>query len=149
MKQGLYCIFFYGLIIAGCNSTAGKSAKLEAIIKDSSEYTTIQWVDSAVDFGTAKMGETVNIVFRCRNTGNKALYLYEVRPGCGCTVADYTKTPIAPGKEGEINARFDTKKSHPGMVNKTIYFSANNSNEVTSYLKFSGTILPVDSLQNK
>lgn len=148
MKQVLYCIFFCGVIAAGCSSTEGKPAKLDAVMKDSSQYTTIEWLDSSIDFGTAKMGEMVNIVFRCRNTGNKPLYLYEVRPGCGCTLADYTKTPIAPGKEGEITARFDTKKSHPGVVNKTVYFSANNSNEVSSYLKFSGTILP-DSTNNK
>lgn len=149
MKQALYSIFFCGLIAAGCNSSSGKSSGVEAVIKDSSKYTTIQWLDSSVDFGTAKMGEMVDIVFRCRNTGDKPLYLYEVRPGCGCTVADYTKTPIAPGKEGVINAKFDTKKSHPGEVRKTVFFSANNSNEVNSYLKFSGTILPEGPTQNK
>ena len=149
MKQVLYYTFFCAIIVAGCNSAESKSPDVEAVIKDSSRYTTIQWLDSSIDFGSAKMGEMVNIIFRCRNTGSKPLYLYEVRPGCGCTVADYTKTPIAPGKEGEINAQFDTKKSHPGVVHKTIYVSANNSNEVSSYLQFSGTILPVDSSQNK
>ncbi len=53
------------------------------------------------------MGDIVDINFTCKNTGDKPLYLVYVRPSCGCTVADYTKEPIPPGKEGKIDAQFD------------------------------------------
>ena len=145
MKQILIFFMAGSLIATSCNSTDKTPETVESVIKDSSKYTTIQWLDTSVDFGTKTMGDMVAITFRCKNTGDKPLYLYNVHPSCGCTLADYTKEPIAPGKEGKIDAQFDTKKSHPGEVHKTVFFSANNSNRVSSYLKFSGTILPSDS----
>lgn len=140
MKRFLFFIAVSGLIITSCNNAEKTPAEIAAIKKDSSNYTTIQWLDTSIDFGSKKMGEIVNITFRCKNTGNKSLYLYDVHPGCGCTVADYTKEPITPGKEGKITARFDTKKSHPGEVHKTVAVSSNNSNYAPLKLKFSGVI---------
>jgi hypothetical protein len=129
-----------------CNSAADKAPQdVASIRKDSSKFTTIQWLDTAIDFGTAKKGEKVIITFRCKNTGDKPLYLFDVRPGCGCTLADYTKEPIAPGKEGKIDAQFDTNKGIVGSVHKTVSASSNTSNDATRTLKFSGTVLPADS----
>lgn len=141
MKQFLFFIVTV-FVIASCNSAASDAPNdLEALRKDSSKFTTIQWVDSAVNFGEKKMGETVNIIFRCKNTGDKPLYLIYVRPSCGCTVANYTKEPIAPGKEGKIEAQFDTKKSHPGDVHKSIFVTANNINPAPQALTFTGRVL--------
>lgn len=145
MKHLLVFIFAGSLIAASCNSSDKAPENVETVMKDSSKYTTIQWLDTAIDFGSRKMGDMVAITFRCKNTGDKPLYLYNVHPSCGCTLADYTKEPIAPGKEGKIDAQFDTKKSHPGEVHKTVFFSANNSNKVGNYLKFSGIVLAADS----
>ena len=138
----LFFFIIVGFIISSCNSSADKTPNdLEALRKDSSKFTTIQWLDTAVDFGSRKMGEVVNLTFRFKNTGDKPLYLIYVRPSCGCTVADYTKTPIAPGQEGKVDAQFDTKKSHQGDVHKVIFITANNSNRAPGTLAFSGEIL--------
>lgn len=32
-----------------------------------------------------------------------------MRRGCGCTVPDWPREPIAPGKMGEIKVEFDSK----------------------------------------
>jgi hypothetical protein len=148
MKKIFLLIGICAIAAVACNNTEGNAADVESVMKDSSKYTTIQWLDTSIDFGSRKMGDVVNIVFRCKNTGDKPLYLNQVHPGCGCTVADYTKTPIAPGAMGQVNAQFDTKKSHPGEVHKTIFVSANNSNRVDNYLRFSGTVLAADSTQS-
>ncbi len=147
MKKILLLVGICAIAAVACNNADSNPAEVESVMKDSSKYTTIQWLDTSIDFGSRKMGDVVNIVFRCKNTGDKPLYLYQVHPGCGCTVADYTKTPIAPGAMGQVNAQFDTKKSHPGEVHKTIFVSANNSNKVDNYLRFSGTVLAADSTQ--
>ena len=149
MKQLLFFVVIAvgGLVATSCNTAAKTPGDAAAVMQDSSRYTTIQWLDTAIDFGTAKMGEVVSITFRCKNTGDKPLYLFNVQPSCGCTLADYTKEPIAPGQEGRIDAQFDTKKSHPGEVHKTVFVSANNSNKVTANLKFSGIVLASDSSQ--
>ena len=142
----LMCLF---LFLTACNQQGKNADDAASIMQDSTKYTTIQWQDSAIDFGTKKMGEVVNITFRCTNTGKKALYLFDVKPGCGCTLVDYTKTPIEPGKQGIIEAKFDTKKSHPGNVHKTVYVNSNSSNTHIPYLRFSGMVIQADSTIKK
>ncbi len=146
MKKYILILTCLILFFAACNQQ-GKNTDddVKSIMQDSSKYTTIKWQDSAIDFGTKKMGEVVNITFNCTNTGSKPLYLFDVRPGCGCTLVDYTKTPIEPGKQGLIEAKFDTKKSHSGNVHKTVYVNSNSLNTHIPYLRFSGTIIPADS----
>ena len=97
-------IISFGLLITACQQSEKSNNDVASIMKDSTKFTTIQWQDSAIDFGTKKMGDIVNITFHCTNTGNKPLYLFDVRPGCGCTLVDYTKQPIEPGKQGKIEA---------------------------------------------
>ena len=145
MKHFLSLIILCSLITVACNNTEKPPADVASIMKDSSQYTTLHWADSAIDFGTRKMGEIVNITFTCTNTGNKPLYLSEVRPSCGCTLVDYSKAPIAPGQQGKIEAQFDTKKSHPGEVHKSVFVHT-NTNSTLRYLTFSGTI--ADSTSN-
>ncbi len=144
MKQILSFITLCGLIAMSCNTAEKSPQDVEAIMQDTSKYTTIKWQDTAINFGTKKMGEIVNITFACTNTGSKALYLYDVKPSCGCTLVDYSKAAIAPGEQGKIEAQFDTKKSHPGEVHKTVFVRVNSSDPST-HLSFSGTILPADS----
>jgi uncharacterized protein DUF1573 len=142
-------IISFGLGIAACEQPEKSTNDVASIIKDSTKFTTIQWQDSVVDFGTKKMGDIVNITFRCTNTGNKPLYLFNVRPGCGCTLVDYTKQPIEPGEQGKIEARFDTNKSHPGTVHKNVFVRSNTSNKTPAYLSFTGTIVAADSSSKK
>jgi hypothetical protein len=144
MKQVLSFIIVSGLIFASCKQADKTPADVAAIMKDSSKYTSIQWADTAINFGSKKMGDVVNITFLCTNTGNKSLYLYDVHPSCGCTLVDYSKAPIEPGSQGKIEAQFDTKKSHPGEVHKTVFVRSNSSNG-SRYLTFTGTVLPSDS----
>jgi hypothetical protein len=147
MKQLLSLILAASLIMISCNSADNKPADVASIMQDSTKFTTIQWLDTAIDFGSRKMGEMVSITFRCKNTGNKPLYLFNVHPSCGCTLTDYTKEPIAPGQEGKIDAQFDTKKSHPGEVHKSVFVNANASNPAPNTLKFSVIVLAADSTQ--
>ena len=141
-------IIGFSLWIAGCQQPEKSTNDVASIMKDSTKFTTIQWQDSAIDFGTKKMGDVVNITFHCTNTGNKPLYLFDVRPGCGCTLVDYTKQPIEPGEQGKIEAKFDTNKSRPGTVHKEVFVHSNTSNN-TPYLSFTGTIAIADSSSGK
>ena len=115
------------------------AAKAAAV--DSVNFTTVQWIDSIVKFGTINKGDKIDIKFRCKNTGDKPLILTNARPTCGCTVSDYTKQPIAPGAEGLITATFDSKKvGTSGDVRKTIIVNTNTKNGTEHYLYFEGSI---------
>jgi len=131
--------------LVACNNEEKAPVDVSTIMRDSSKFTTIEWLDTALDFGTAKKGEKVNLMFRCKNTGSKPLYLFDVRPGCGCTLVDYTKEAISPGKEGKIMAEYDSNKGVVGEIHKTVYVRSNNSNHARTYLTFSGMVINADS----
>ena len=104
---------------AGKGSTASSTAG-----SDSSSLTTIQWIDSIKNLGRITEGQKLQISFRFKNSGNKPLIIESVRPGCGCTVADYPKEPIAPGGEGEITGSFDSQ-GRENLQHKEITVTAN------------------------
>jgi hypothetical protein len=130
---------------AACNGN--KTAKqqqqsddLDKVQQDSAHYTTVTWLDSLVNFGTITMGEQRNVKFRFKNTGTYPLIITNVAAGCGCTVASYTKEPVAPGEEGWVTGAFDSNKSHPGAVRKNIMVRANTTPKQEFELVFTGEI---------
>ena len=66
------------------------------------------------------------------------LVISEVKPSCGCTVPDYTKTSIKPGATGEIKVTFDSK-GKSGNVSKTVTVTMNTETP-TETLKFTANI---------
>lgn len=96
--------------------------------------TSVQWIDSALNKGTINEGEKLEIVYRFKNTGDKPLIIKDVRPSCGCTVAEKPEQPIAPGEEGSIKAAFDSHNK-PGPNHKTITVTANTQPD-TYHLTF-------------
>ena len=85
----------------------------------------IQFDKTTYDFGNIKEegGKTTG-KFEFTNTGNQDLLITSVKPGCGCTAADYTKTPVPPGGRGFINATYDPY-NRPGGFNKSIKVTTN------------------------
>ena len=124
------------ILAAGCGQDTGGSKPMS----DTASLTTIKWLDSIVSFDTAKAGDQVKVTFRFRNTGNKPLYLSEVKAGCGCTVPDYTKGAIAPGAGGEVTGLFNTMLAHGGSARKTIFVLANTKDNARHTLIFTGFI---------
>jgi len=109
--------------------------------KDTAHYTTIQWLDSMKNFGTAKYGDKVNIEYTFKNTGDKPLYLLDVRPTCGCTIADYTKSAVMPGGKGYVKATYDSHHGVPGNVRKSIVVTSNTKNDTHFVLAFTGEVV--------
>jgi hypothetical protein len=136
-------IILFALISLGCvacNNQDQSNGSNPGAITDTSKFTSILWLDSLVNFGNVNMGEKVQVAFKFRNIGTKPLYLTNVRAGCGCTVPDFTKGAIAPGKEGEVTGAFDTNKAHAGEVRKNIFVTTNTQNGINHTLTFTGII---------
>jgi hypothetical protein len=64
-------------------------------------------VEPTKDLGVVSQGSKVTHEFVIKNEGNAPLVLHDVRPGCGCTVAEYDEK-IAPGGSGTVKAVMDT-----------------------------------------
>jgi hypothetical protein len=85
----------------------------------------IKFESTTYDFGKIKEeGGKVTGRFIFTNVGNEPLELTNVRPGCGCTAANYTKGAIAPGEQGYIEATYNPY-NRPGAFNKNIRVTTN------------------------
>lgn len=122
------------VVLAACTSQDGgshattdsaKVARTRQLMEDTSNYTTIAWMDSTTqDLGAVMSGAQVDVVWRFRNTGNRPLVIEKASPSCGCTVPEIPKEPIAPGQEGRIRATFDSK-GREGTQHKSVLVTAN------------------------
>ncbi|MBX2922885.1 MAG: DUF1573 domain-containing protein [Chitinophagaceae bacterium] len=144
--------FFASLLVAGsltaCQEAEKKTEEAATISPapataaaepvQSADLTRIQWIDSALNKGSINEGEKLEIVYRFKNTGEKPLIIKDVKPSCGCTVAERPEQPIAPGQEGAIKAAFDSHNK-PGPNHKTITVTANTQQE-TYHLSFDVTV---------
>ena len=61
------------------------------------------------EFGVVLWKHPATATFTIKNEGDKPLVISNVTTSCGCTVADWTKTPIAPGATGTVSSTFDAK----------------------------------------
>jgi len=113
----LAAVVFY----AGCGNTDHGPAAAGGATR---KTTTIQWIDSVRNLGKINEGQKLAVSFRFRNSGTNPLVIESVQPSCGCTVADFPKEPIAPNKEGEIAATFDSE-GREGLQHKELTVRAN------------------------
>ena len=92
-----------------------------------------------IDYGKIAVNSEGGRTFSFTNTGNAPIVISKVKTSCGCTVADYPKTPIMPGETGEIAVNYDTKRL--GNFTKTLTVFSNASKPQLN-LRISGEILP-------
>lgn len=78
------------------------------------------------DYGTIEQGGDGNCEFKFTNKGKLPLVLSNVKASCGCTVPEWPKEPILPGKNGSIKVKYNT--ANIGSFGKTITVSSNAIN---------------------
>ena len=93
----------------------------------------ISFTRTYADLGKMSMGEKAGTDFSFRNTGGRDLLILSTQTSCGCTVPEWDKQPIAPGKEGHIRIIFDSS-GELGMQNKSIRVVTNARNSVTDLM---------------
>jgi len=123
MKQ-LITILFIGLISFNLNAQ-DKVAKIE-------------FKSETIDYGTIEKGSDGKRVFEFTNTGDAPLIISKVTSSCGCTIPKWSKEPILPGKTGEIQVKYDTKRVNP--IRKTITVIS-NAETPTVALKIKGLVV--------
>ena len=90
------------------------------------------------DYGTIpEDGGLASHTFIITNTGKTPLVINKVVASCGCTSPDWTKTPIAPGKTGEVKIAYNPQ-GRPGAFKKVISVHCNNADPVQ--LVITGTV---------
>lgn len=92
------------------------------------------------DFEVVAKGELIVHEFEIRNEGTAPLELTEVRPACGCTVAEYDKV-IAPGATGKVHAEVKTD-NFAGPISKSIAVFTNDPDNAKIQLVVKAKIKP-------
>ena len=131
MHRLVYLLFIASLMFLSCgnntetistdlvnnpNSASGKG--------DLSELPAFQFNTEEHDFGRISDGEKVSYTFKFKNSGKSDLIISDAKATCGCTVADYPKTPIKPGAESGITVTFNSE-GKKGIQNKSVTLVAN------------------------
>lgn len=98
----------------------------------------LTWEKTQVDLGKIPQNVPVKITYNLTNSGNAPLILTNVTTTCGCTVADFTKQSIAPGKSGVVTLTYNA--SSPGVFTKTATVTANTNPGIVT-LEFKGEVL--------
>ncbi|GGG55576.1 DUF1573 domain-containing protein [Epilithonimonas arachidiradicis] len=113
-----------------------------ALVKEaqSKPLTTIAFSETDHNFGDIKKGEKKEHVYEVTNTGTNPLIISNVKPGCGCTVPDYTKEPILPGQKGKITLHFDSSNFDGAIYKAADVFL--NVEKAPVKLTFSGNVIP-------
>jgi hypothetical protein len=140
-KLFFFCSMLLISLYACQNRPAVSESASDAFQRDTSNFTRILWSDTLIDFGTINMGDSIQVKFQCTNTGNKPLFLTGVRASCGCTIPSYTESAILPGEKGIVTASFNSNKSHPGDIYKTVYVTSNTPGGDNYVLTFTGKIV--------
>ncbi|HEX2683869.1 MAG TPA: DUF1573 domain-containing protein [Ferruginibacter sp.] len=76
-----------------------------------------------INQGTLKQNEPKEVRFVVTNVGKEPLIIEQANPTCGCTMGDYTKTPIAPGATGFISAKFNAANAGHFDKHLTVKFA--------------------------
>jgi hypothetical protein len=82
-----------------------------------------KWSETEHDFGKIKKGVPVTTTFTYTNIGKAPLSVSDVKASCGCTVPEYTKEVVAPGKTGTVKATYNA--ANVGTFLKSITVTSN------------------------
>lgn len=109
-------------LISCSNNNSSENKELstnEVNVGNKDELPIIDFEEEEHDFGKIVQGEKVSYDFKFTNVGKSNLVISSAAASCGCTVADFPKEPIPPGKSGKITVEFNSE-GKSGYTEKTI-----------------------------
>ena len=139
-------IALMAVLLAGCNGNKRQEADVDLIRNprsaegyDSKEKMPVITFDEDLhNFGRLSAGENISYSFHFRNTGNADLIISSASATCGCTVADYPRERIAPGKTGYVTISFKSQGMSGYQVKEVIV--ASNAQPARTKLRIMATV---------
>ena len=103
-------LFFIAAAFIVTASAMAQTTKTDDFVK----FNTIKY-----DFGKVKQNVPAVYSFELTNTSDKPLVIENAHATCGCTVPEYQKDPILPGKSAKIKVQYNA--ANGGQFDKTVY----------------------------
>jgi len=94
------------------------------------------------DFGKVKQNVPAVYSFEITNTSDKPLVIENAHATCGCTVPEYQKDPILPGKSAKIKVQYNA--ANGGQFDKTVFVKFAGVDQEKS-LGITGEVLPAEA----
>lgn len=107
----------------------------------------IKWQEETHEFGDIDKGKPVSYEFTFTNTTKETILVTNVKPSCGCTATNYTKTPIKPGDKGTVTATYNA--ASPGAFHKTITVTTSEENAASKTLTIKGKVIAEEVKEEK
>lgn len=101
----------------------------------------IEFKEETINYGEVEKGKDDGIrIFEFTNSGDEPLLIKNAKSSCGCTVPEWPKEPIAPGKKGFLKIQYNM---NPGPISKTITIESNAVNKPSGMvtLRIKGTVI--------
>jgi len=132
----LLCIFSVAIFAQDDAQLSQKKQgkKKEVVVEDTlPKVPVIQFNSLVHDYGNIYKNGNGVCTFEFKNTGKADLVLTNVSSSCGCTVPEWPKEPIPPGKTSSIKVSYNT--SRVGPINKSVFVDSNAGERVTLNIK--------------
>lgn len=100
-----------------------------------------KFASETIDFGKIKQSVPAKGTFTVTNISNAPIIIEQANPTCGCTISDYTKEPIAPGKTGTIMATYNAANAGHFEKHLTVKFAG--VEEIKS-ITFTGDVISAE-----
>jgi hypothetical protein len=133
VRGNLIIVALAGLALWGCNSGSdSESEQLSPeIISGEKGTPRLTFQKTHHNFGNVNEGDILEYSFKFTNTGDGDLLIANATASCGCTVPQWPKYPIKPGKSDVIAVRFDTHGKSDATT-KTVTITANTEPSETA-----------------
>lgn len=107
------------IILASCVNPTEQQAKSSGM--------QIYFAETTHDYGDIPKDSDGTYYFEFKNIGEEAIVINRVRSTCGCTIPDWPREPIEPGKGNKIGVKYNTALAGTFMKSIVVYSSAVNS----------------------
>ena len=105
------------------------------------------FAETEFNFGDIQPNSSVQHTFTFTNTGKSPLLIQDATASCGCTTPNWTKEPVAPGAQGKMEVRFDSR-GKLGIINKQVAVRANTQPSTTTIV-IKGNVLEAKAASAK
>lgn len=116
MRKLLVFMSIMFIAVMGVNAQDKPAAPQDSIVFTSTVH----------DYGTVVQASDGSCQFTFKNKGKAPIVLNDVKASCGCTVPEWTRTPVAPGETGTIKVTYNT--NNVGAFTKSITVNSNAIN---------------------
>jgi hypothetical protein len=148
MKKVIFALAFFACSTAAFAQTPAPTSKdlgkevAQKVDKNAPKFEFIG--GESHDFGNLTDQKDAEYVFQFKNVGKTPLIITNASASCGCTVPEFPKEPILPGKKGQLKVTFHTA-GKSGPFDKAVYIQSNAPSNISGdryELHIKGAVTP-------